>query len=386
MLPYAPTQSRIELSPIYVLALITVLNHISYLGSRILLALYAIELGASPFTIGILIALYSLLPLMLSVYAGQLSDRIGHRLPMLAGSALAVFGMLLPWAMPGQASLYASAALIGGGFCFFNIAVQALVGLISAPDTRAYNFSMLTMGYAISSLIGPLVVGYSVEYMGHPNTYLVLAAVTLVPIALLCIKRLIPIAPILPDLRGERSFMDLVRIPRLRAMFIASGVCVTGWDLFTFYMPIYGRSISLSAATIGEIIAMFGVASFVARFAMPAATRRFREEQLLAASLFLAAATFAIFPLVHNVNGLMLLAFIMGLGLGCGQPLTMMLTYARSPQGRAGEANGLRQMANNVTHIFVPLFFGAIGSAFGLTPVFWTNTVLLVIGGHFSRK
>jgi uncharacterized membrane protein len=44
---------------------------------------------------------------------------------------------------------------------------------------RAYNFSMLTMGYAISSLIGPLVVGYSVEYMGHPSTYLVLAAVTL---------------------------------------------------------------------------------------------------------------------------------------------------------------------------------------------------------------
>jgi predicted MFS family arabinose efflux permease len=245
---------------------------------------------------------------------------------------------------------------------------------------------MLTMGYAISSLIGPLVVGYSVEYMGHPSTYLVLAAVTLVPIALFCIKRLIPVAPIVPGPRGERSFMDLVRIPRLRAMFIASGVCVTGWDLFTFYMPIYGRSISLSASTIGEIIAMFGIASFVARFAMPAATRRFREEQLLAASLYLAAGTFALFPFVHNVPGLMLLAFIMGLGLGCGQPLTMMLTYTRSPEGRAGEANGLRQMANNVTHIFVPLFFGAIGSAFGLTPVFWTNTVFLAVGGYFSRR
>jgi len=126
--------------------------------------------------------------------------------------------------------------------------------------------------------------------------------------------------------------------------------------------------------------------SFVARFLMPAATRWFREVHLLAAVFWLVVGTFALFPLVHNVPGLMALSFIMGLGLGCGQPLTMMLTYARAPEGRAGEANGLRQMANNVTHIFVPLFFGALGSAFGLTPVFWTNTVFLAVGGYFSKR
>ena len=137
----------------------TVLNHVSYMGSRVLLSLYAVDLGATPFMVGILVALYSVMPLALSVYAGRLSDTLGHRLPMLGGSVVAALGMLMPSIFAGQWPLYASATLIGAGFVFFNIAVQALVGLISTPANRAHNFSTISMGYSISSLVGPLVVG-----------------------------------------------------------------------------------------------------------------------------------------------------------------------------------------------------------------------------------
>jgi hypothetical protein len=34
----------------------------------------------------------------------------------------------------------------------------------------------------------------------------------------------------------------------------------------------------------------------------------------------------------------------------------------------------------------VPLLFGAVGSAFGMLPVFLTNTVFLFTGAYFSRK
>ena len=43
----------------YVIVVLTVLNHIAYKGSKMLLSLYAIDLGASPLTIGILYSLYS---------------------------------------------------------------------------------------------------------------------------------------------------------------------------------------------------------------------------------------------------------------------------------------------------------------------------------------
>jgi hypothetical protein len=41
---------------------------------------------------------------------------------------------------------------------------------------------------------------------------------------------------------------------------------------------------------------------------------------------------------------------------------------------------------NNLTHIIVPLFFGAVGTAFGLAPVFLANAAMLGIGGMISRR
>jgi MFS-type transporter involved in bile tolerance (Atg22 family) len=75
------------------------------------------------------------------------------------------------------------------------------------------------------------------------------------------------------------------------------------------------------------------------------------------------------------------MAFALGRGLGCGQPLTLSLIYSRAPQGRSGEALGLRVTINNFMHIVVPLLFGTIGSVFGVVPVFIANALILGSGG-----
>ena len=69
-----------------VVLLIVLCNMSSFRASKVLISLYALELGASQFYIGIMIAMYSLLPALLAVHAGKISDRFGVRLPMLVGS------------------------------------------------------------------------------------------------------------------------------------------------------------------------------------------------------------------------------------------------------------------------------------------------------------
>ncbi|MCW5606208.1 MAG: MFS transporter, partial [Burkholderiales bacterium] len=71
---------------IYLIVLMCALNHSGFGGSRVVVALYALELGASQFTIGVLMALYALLPMLLAVYVGKLADRVGARLPMMIGT------------------------------------------------------------------------------------------------------------------------------------------------------------------------------------------------------------------------------------------------------------------------------------------------------------
>lgn len=378
--------ARKPLEPIYLLVAVVVLTHVSFGGSRILVSLYALSLGATPFMIGLIISLSALTPMFISVMAGRMADRIGHRLPMLYGAIGLTAAMLVPVAWPALPALFVSGALAGAAFSFFNVPAQALVGAMSTPERRAFNFSILSMGYSIASLVGPLVVGYAVDHAGPRWAYAVLGAILLTPIGLLTWKQRIPVALSVESGTGKRSVLDLLRKRSLLAIFAASGACVTGWDLFSFFMPIYGTRIGLSATTIGVIISTFGIATLVVRIFIPRLTRRHGEPKVLAWAMCVGAVGFGSIPFFEHVALLMLAAFVMGLGLGCGQPLTMMITYNRSPAGRAGEANGIRQIANNVTHMVVPFLFGALGSAFGMGPVFWLNSAILVGGAYLGGK
>ena len=116
------------------------------------------------------------------------------------------------------------------------------------------------------------------------------------------------------------------------------------------------------------ILGVYAAAAFVVRVFMPSLVQRIGEEKVLTISLFASGATYLLFPFFQNPWILMFIAFLLGLGLGCGQPLSMILTYSRSPEGRAGEALGLRITVNKIIQIGVPLVFGFIGSTFGLIP------------------
>jgi MFS family permease len=372
---------------IYLIVCLAVLNAVALKASKVLVALYAIELGANPFAIGVVISMYAVFPLLLAVYAGRVSDRLGVRLPMLFGSTGLSIGLLCPYLVPQLASLYVSAAIVGMSFVFFHVSVHNLVGSLGDAETRTRNFSTFSLGAALSGFLGPLFAGFSIDHMGHAPTYLYLSLFSILPASfLLLFPQLFPKTKVRHDDETVGSgVVDLFRHAPLRRTFITSGMILTGIDLYLFYFPIYGRSIGLSASLIGIVLSMYAVAAFVVRVGMPALVRRSSEETVLTYSLFVAGATYLLFPFFENVYVLGIISFVLGLGLGCGQPLSIILTYNRAPAGRSGEALGVRIMVNKITQIVVPIFFGSIGSVFGMVPVFWSNAAFLASSGYLNR-
>ncbi|HSF20552.1 MAG TPA: MFS transporter, partial [Burkholderiales bacterium] len=134
------------------------------------------------------------------------------------------------------------------------------------------------------------------------------------------------------------------------------------------------------------VLGALAAATFVVRTLLPLLVRRWGEDAVMTVSVLLAGITFLLFPFVQNVGGLLLLSFALGLGLGIGQPLSVIMTYNRSPQGRVGEALGLRFSFVNLTHMVIPLAFGSVGSAFGAASVFLANSVLMLIGGYAHHR
>lgn len=58
---------------IYIVVSIFALSYMTFRGTTMLTTLYAIDLGASTFQLGILAALIALGPMLLAFYAGKLS-------------------------------------------------------------------------------------------------------------------------------------------------------------------------------------------------------------------------------------------------------------------------------------------------------------------------
>jgi predicted MFS family arabinose efflux permease len=372
--------------PIGTVLMIVLFNMSSFRASKVLVSLYAIELGASQFTIGVMIAMYSLLPALLALQVGKLADRLGSRTPMLIGSAGVTLGLLLPWAFQSMTALYASAALIGVSHMMFNVSAQNVVGAAGGVEDRTRNFSNYALIMAVGSFLGPLAGGISIDYFGHARSYLYVAAFPLVPVVALALSGRVG--------RGRRVKSEeeqavlstgILSNPVLRRTLIASAMAVTAQDLFQFYMPIYGHSVGLSASAIGVVLGMFGIAAFIVRIWLPRLVKRWGPETVFNTSLFVAAASFVMFPFFDSAITLGAVALVLGLGMGCAQPVTLMLVYGRAPEGRSGEALGMRVTINQFTHIAVPILFGTLGSVFGIAPVFWINSLILVGGGLLQR-
>jgi len=364
---------------------LNVIIHACTVGSRVVMALFAIKLGASPFAIGLMIALYSVPPLCFGVYTGRITDRYGVRKPMVLGAVLCIVGLLLPYLWPTIAALYFSAATVGLSFMFYTVAVQNLTGAWGPREQRAKNFSTLSIGYSISGLLGPVLAGHAIDYAGHQVTYLVFALSGLVPLAFLLGYR--PLREFEPPKSAAQSgnAMELLRQPELRKVLINSALVVSGWDLYMFYLPIYGDSIGMSASRIGTILGVFAAATFIMRFSMPFLTARWPAREILSVSMFICAVLFIAFPFVRDVWILSALSFGIGLALGCGQPITLLMCYNRSPEGRSGEVTGIRFALNHLTHSVVPVTAGALASFFGLGPVFLINAAILAYSGHLTR-
>jgi MFS family permease len=370
---------------VYLAVLLSLLQGVSMRGAKMLVSLSALNAGATPFQVGLLAAMFAAFPLILAVYAGKVSDRIGVRKPMVLGAMIIAAGIALPLAVPGLVGLLLCSALIGLGHIFFHVSVHNLIGAYGGGEARTRNFATFSLGASISAFIGPSLAGFSIDGWGFRPTHMVLAAVALLPaIILATYPQLVPRRAAHSKDASAGGSLALLRSPGLRRTLIMSGVTLTGIELFTFYFPVYGRSIGLSASAIGMVMSSYAVAAFIVRMGMHKAARRIGEVGVLTASLFMAGATYMLVPLVSQAPLLALVAFLLGIGLGCAQPLTILLTYNHAPEGRSGEALGMRLTVNKLTQIAVPLIFGGLGSAFGLVPVFWANGAFLLAGGFVS--
>jgi MFS family permease len=366
--------------------LISVLTHMAFVAARMTASLYALASGASTFTVGVIMALFALIPMLIGVRAGRWLDAVGPWRPTLTGALLMLGGTLLPalfpYATADVAPLLVAAAMIGTGQMLTMVSVQRVVGERADPNRRAAAFSWLALGASVSGFSGPVLSGLLIDAFGHRATFAGLMLVVVIALVMIWLNReLLPAHDRRVSGPEPLHPLELLKHTELRHVLIATALVSMSWDLQTFVIPVHGTRVGLSASEIGFVLGSFALATFTIRLAMPALSRRFTEWQVLTYTLFSATIAFGLFPLFSSLVPLLAVAFLLGLGLGAAQPNVMSLVHSRSPHGRVGEALGLRSTIIHGSQVALPLVFGAFGSVVGVAVLFWTMAVAVCSGG-----
>src|SRR5687767_10855073 len=119
-----------------------ILNHSLLGGTRLAVALFAIDLGATPLVVGLLMALFSLAPLGFALRIGRFIDQTGVKRPMLFSSLVLAGAATIPAILPTMSALAISSLLIGAGYVVYNVSWQHLIGNVGSPEERNRNFRL----------------------------------------------------------------------------------------------------------------------------------------------------------------------------------------------------------------------------------------------------
>lgn len=357
------------------------LNMTATVGATMTVALYAAQLGAGAYVVGALMSASALPSIALGIAAGRLVDRFGIRPALFAGSLILALAPLLASAIPGLAMQFVTVSVLGAGYLLYMISQQSMVGAVSTPKTRARNFANLSLVYSLGGFLGPLAAGFLIEQRGYAAAFGVLGLLPLAAAALLLTdlaQRACPSPPRRPGAEQSASIGELLRCRPLRYVVIASGLALACVELFQFYGPLHAQAAGLTPSEVGAIMSAYAAAAIATRVFMPQLIELARgEEWLFVACLVMAMAACALFPLAGGAGMLALYACLLGAGLGCAQPLSMMMTYTASPPGRAGEGLGLRFMLSSSARLILPLALGPVGASAGLLAVFLAKAGIL---------
>jgi MFS family permease len=366
--------------------------HATMAGVRMAAPLQALREGHSAWSVGVLMALYAAAPVLLSMHAGRMADRLGYHRPVHIAIGLSLFGAMLAVVstfLPPErhfALLCVSAVFVGSGANMGLIVIQRHAGQASSNSTeRMRMFSWLGIAPSLSNVVGPVAAGFMIDAGGFRAAYLLMLALPLVTWG--C-SRLIPREA--EDRLAARnpvphSAWTLLRARGLKRLLIVNWLLSACWDVHMFAVPILGFERGFNASTIGLIVGTFTLAVSGVRMLIPMWAHRLSEVAVLRAAMVGTGVVFALYPLAQSPWLMAGCAALLGLTLGSVQPMIMTTLHVLTPDGRYGEAIAMRSMVMNASSTAMPLLFGAAGTALGAAALFWLVGGAVASGSWMAR-
>ena len=351
---------------------------------RPMITYQALKLDASASTIGLIAAIYALLPVLMALSFGRWVGVIGEGRFLILGTlsmSLASTTLIFSHSIP---VLAIGAALSGVSHLACMVGGQTMVSLKSEPEYYDRNFGYYTFSASLGQMLGPILgtlVAGSTGVLPRSTTAAFVGALVLSFLALVPVMGWRNSGPTVPaKKKSEGTLRSAGKLLSNRKVFgaIYMSLAISSVaDILIVFLPLYGSEKDFSSYSIGAVIAIRAGASMLSRLFLGKISSRFTTKQILIVSNSISVVTCFLMGFAPSAFSLELIVLIAGLSLGVGQPLTMSLvSHATVPEERA-LAVSTRLTGNRLGQFIIPAGAGALASTSGTSAVFVGLSVLV---------
>ncbi len=389
------------------------------------LGVYGVKFGASPFAVGLLVSVYSLMQLLFAPVLGKLSDRYGRR-PVLLGSLVGSLVGYLLFAFAGTLPLLFLARIIDGVSGGNVSTAQAYVADVTTPQTRARGMGLVGAGFGIGFILGPALGGFLGAWGGNlaiglfaaglsalnlglvwgwlpesrrpgagraeapERTARAVGAALSLPVVGRCLLLVLLFTTAFAEMEGTFSVYLLSR-------FLSGGPVALEGGLFVLSARADEAVLSEASLRAGWLFAVVGVLSAAIQGGLvrklaglwprrgpPQEPRPGQEARMVVAGFFVTALGLGALPFAPSYGWLFPVMGLLAVGSALVNPSLSALVSLHARPERLGGALGAYQSFGALGRILGPAMGGLLFAGFGPEAPYGSGALLMGVGGMLA--
>jgi MFS family permease len=341
------------------------------------------ELGVEPAAAGVILGLSGLLPALIAVPAGQLTDRFGALVQAAVASLICIVGFAGLSLVRTPLLVAVGLALVGLGHTAGVLAYQSFVASSEGIANRVQAFGWISAVISLAQSLGPAGAGLLADQFTLTTVFglsSVIASLSLVGVSALRTERTAAVAALpaagMPVAVGKSWW----QYPSLLFAVTATLLFALSYNVRLSFLPLYLEAIGHTTTEIGILFSVQALAGLAVRSRIGWVSTTFGEWWVMMVVFLASVPVFALIPTTVGFSTLLALSLLLGVGNGMMHPVTLAVATTAVPYDRQGMALGLRYAAFRFGSTTSPLLLSLAVAVLGLAGAFLAAAVLAGIG------
>src|SRR5262245_20393481 len=349
-----------------------------------LLPIYlVVGLGASALAVGVIEGIAEATALIVRIFSGALSDRLGNRkwLSAFGYGLAAVTKPIFPLA-PTLAWLFAARLIDRIGKGIRGAPRDALIADIAPPDLRGASFGLRQSLDTIGAFLGPLAAIVLMMLTADNFTLVFWFAVIPAFLSFAVIVLFVREPPRPEGLAPVRSPLSRAQIARLGGTFWIVVVLASTFTLARFseaFLLLRAQSVGLTLALVPAVLVVMNVVYALSAWPAGALSDRIGRYGVLASGFAILIAADLAFALAPNVATVALGAALWGLHMGLTQGILASLVADTAPADLRGTAFGLFNLITGLATLLASVIAGILWDVAGPVATFLAGAIFTTL-------